>query len=119
LREVFKYFTKLLTKTRGKKNERGTSAPMPPAALDVIFRAMKGLRVYQPAGFKGVPDARDENAEIAPEEATTATTRRDETISWDWNQKAADWVDASTGECLSGYEPEERFRALVGALSPP
>jgi hypothetical protein len=108
LREMFKYFTKLLAKRKH----------VPPAALDVIFRAMKCRRVYQPAGFIVASKTPDENADIDPVEATAATSRQGETLLWEWNQGAADWVDDSTGECLTGYEPGEKFRAFVAEMVP-
>jgi hypothetical protein len=120
LREVFKYFTKLLAKTRTAGSDTKRSAPVAPAALDVIFRSMKGLRVYQPVGFKVAADAPDEAAdEIAPELATSAVSRAGERVTWQWSQQATDWVDGETGECLTGYEPIEAFRKLVTALEGP
>jgi hypothetical protein len=118
LREVLKYFTKLLTKTRGPANTDGRSAPISPAALDVIFRAMKGQRVYQPVGFTIAKAIPDEGAEaIEPVEATDAPSRGDETVQWQWSQRLHDWVDPSTGELLTGYEPTENFRRLVDRFS--
>ena len=102
--EVFKYFTKMVAKTR----------IVPPAILAVIFQSMKGHRVYQPVGFTIPRNVSDESAEsIAPVKATEAPTRPGERISWEWCQSLADWVDLATGECLTGYEPEEAFRLLV------
>jgi hypothetical protein len=46
LRELFKYFTKLVANRK----------LMPAKALDVIFRAMRGRRVYQPVGFTVATD---------------------------------------------------------------
>jgi hypothetical protein len=115
VRELFKYFTKLLAKKR-RGDGSMVSVPVPPAALDVIFQAMQGRRVYQPAGFTVVSETPDENAEIAPEEATSAITRADETLTWEWCQGAADWVDDSTGECLTGYDPAERFKEFVSSM---
>ena len=102
--EIFKYFTKMVAKTR----------IVPPAILDVIFQSMKGHRVYQPVGFTIPRNISDESSEaIAPINATEAPTRPGERISWEWCQSLADWVDLETGECLTGYEPEEAFRRLV------
>lgn len=85
-----------------------------PSALDVIFQSMKGHRVYQPVGFTIPREVPDESAEsIAPVDATEASTRRGERITWEWCQSVHDWVDPETGECLTGYEPERAFRQLV------
>lgn len=116
LREIFKYFTKLVT--RKKVNGSAVSHrryPIPPDKLDVIFRAMQGRRVYQPVGFVVASDAPDENADtVEPELATRAPTL--ETIQWEWSQRCTDWVDRATGECLTGYEPAEKFRRFVDRI---
>jgi hypothetical protein len=105
LRELFKYFTKLVAKRRF----------MPAKALDVIFRAMRGRRVYQPVGFTVATDDDDEG-ELAPDKGTPATSRPGEDVRWEWSQEASDWVDTDTGECLTGYEPAQKFRELVESV---
>jgi hypothetical protein len=116
LKELFKYFTKLVTRQKTKGNAvTDTRQPMPVAALDVIFRAIAGRRTYQPVGFVVAADAPDEHADtIEPVQATTARTA--ETIQWEWSQRATDWVDARTGECLTGYEPGARFERFVSRI---
>lgn len=93
---------------------RGRVAP--PGALDVIFRAMKGRRVYQPMGFRAARPVPDEDGEIAPVAATPALDRLNELIEWDWIQAAHDWVDYGTGEVLTGYEPSNEYRRLVAEI---
>jgi hypothetical protein len=120
LREVFKYFTKLMAKQRGKADAQGKSAPVDPRALDVIFTAMRRQRVYQPVGFTVAKDAPDENSEnIEPVTATAAFTRPGEKILWTWAQACSDWVDSRTGECLTGYEPAVKFARFVEKLGAP
>lgn len=98
LKELFKYFTKLSTNTSPTERRR-----IPPVALDVIFHAMRGKRVYQSMGFT-LPrsdELRDEGAmETAP--TTQALSRRGEYIRWEWSQHLADWLDFSTGDLLTG-----------------
>lgn len=75
---------------------------------------MKGHRVYQPVGFIVPPTVPDEADEILePVDATEAPARREEHIVWDWCQRLTDWIDLETGACLTGYEPDEKFRRLV------
>lgn len=105
--ELFKYFTKLVTKSKF----------IAPSALDTIFRAMKGRRVFQPVGFTR-PKTDDEEGEIDLDRGTPAPTRRDETIAWTWCQRSNDWVDKTTGDCLTGYEPSKGFRAFVDSVCP-
>ena len=107
VREVFKYFTKLVAHTR----------MVDPKALDVIFQSMKGHRVYQPVGFTvsaALPD--DDEATLIPIESTDATIRAAESVKWEWLQGAADWVDLETGLCLTGYTPDDAFRELVEGM---
>jgi hypothetical protein len=107
LRELFKYFTKLVTKSR----------MMPPAALDVIFRAMRGRRVYQPVGFTLPAELPDDEGELPTDAGTAAISRPAEQILWTWEQGASDWIDRESGECLTGYQPSEKFRQLVESIS--
>jgi hypothetical protein len=102
--ELFKYFTKLLTKGADAR----TIAP--PQALDVIFIAFRKRRVFQPMGFKAaVPIALDDNAEIGSSGDTNARKRIGERIRWEWLQSMHDWVDLSSGDLLTSYEPSASF----------
>ena len=115
LRELFKYFTKLLAKTRQRIGDTLRSVSVPAAALDIIFRSMRGRRVYQPVGFR--VSAPDDEAEDIGEDATTPAIRRDR-ATWSWSQAVTDWVDVTTGECLTGYEPSPGFTRLVDSFRP-
>ena len=109
--ELFKYFTKVVTSRRD-----GRRRMVPPSALDVIFRAMRGRRVWQTIGCKLPKEEESIEAERLDVEASAAVSRLDDTVFWQWDQSAADWIDAESGECLSGYEPSERFRAFVESI---
>lgn len=113
LMEVFKYFTKLTAPATTKQGRR----IMPLAALDVIFRAMKGRRVWQPVGFRLPKEVAEsiEGEELILS-GTPAFKRQEERILWSWEPDLADWVDRETGESLAEYEPGERFRAFVGNI---
>lgn len=116
LMEVFKYFTKLTTKAT-----TGERRITPPEALDVIFRAMRGRRVWQPVGFtlKADEDAQIEGDELEVK-GSPAFKRSAERVLWEWEQDLADWVDLRTGEALSEYQPPEKLRAFVEqGASPP
>lgn len=105
VRELFKYFTKLST---GKK-------PMPAFALTTIFSAMRGLRVFQPIGFKA-SKALDEEAPIGEDETTWAPNPDRGMAAHEWSQARGDWFDATTGAALSGYTPSEKFRRFAESL---
>lgn len=96
-KELFKYFTKLVTKASD-----GAATPMPVVALDVIFTAMQGRRVYQPVGFSvtALPGQAEE-APIGLAGRTEAPSRIGDSIEWSWSQLLADWVDFRTGDFLT------------------
>jgi hypothetical protein len=113
LKEFFKYFTKLMPARSASGLPR---TPIPPGALNEIFLAMKGRRVYQPMGFRlppAVPDDGDEDLDTKG--GAAAIKRLGEVIVWDWTQQLHDWVDFESGELLTGYEPSP---AVVGWYMP-
>jgi hypothetical protein len=113
LKELFKYFTKIIAKRPGTFSR----AVAPAVALDVIFSAFKGRRVYQPMGFKCITQVKqDEDGEVGTSEATPAHKRLGEFIQWEWAQELHDWIDFSTGEVLTGYEPTEQFKELIRGI---
>ena len=105
IRELLKYFTKLVDK----------NGHVSPVHLDVMFRAMHRRRVFQPIGFRVLNEQDDEGFDEL-EQTTEAITRPDEHIVWTWSQDLHDWVDESTGDVLTGFEPSDRDRAFVGQL---
>ena len=108
--EIFKYATKLLTWDR---------KVVPLSSLDVIYTALRGLRLWQPVGVTALTDeaAGDDTADMDQTEATPATSRPTENIVWCWSQAVTDWVDGATGECLTGYTPDEKRRAFLETLA--
>jgi hypothetical protein len=95
----FKYATK---PTSERREDDGSPGVVPARALDVIYTALRGLHLLQPVGIRS---ARRDDADILEIPAgTPATTRVGETIYWQWDQQCRDWVDSTTGECLSGYQ---------------
>lgn len=99
--ELFKYATKLVA-----KGPDGSKRFISCERLDVIFRALRGRRTYQPYGFKvdtNVEDVTDVESKV---EAFKEVQRR---ILWLWDQEMVDWIDHETGECLTGdFEPQTR-----------
>jgi hypothetical protein len=99
--ELFKYFTKVISKTT---TDGKSDYSINLAALDTIFRAMKGKRTFQPSGcIKTVSeDVEPEQAELAPSDLEAC---------WSWLE--TDWIDKETGELLSGYEPSEAIKNIT------
>lgn len=104
--ELFKYFTKLLAKGSKSGGPPG-SRIVPPGALDTIFQAMRGLRVFQPMGIKKdiAEDIEDIQAEVF--EALDP----DQVKTWRW--QTHDWIDQETGEVLADYSPSEGISQLI------
>lgn len=105
LTELFKYFSKLTAKTESGGREYVGVEP-----LDVMFRAMRGVRVYQAYGFKTTTDA---NTVEELDAATVAISREAEDAVWLWDDGMADWVDVETGECLTGHVPDRASSRFV------
>jgi DNA-damage-inducible protein D len=97
--ELFKYFSKIVTKT-----EKGFTTFVEP--LDVIFTAMRGLRVFQPIGLK--KDVSEDIEDIITEEISGI---EEKFVDWKWFKH--DWVDKSTGEVLTGYIPSDNMNRLI------
>jgi Replication protein len=90
--ELFKYFTKVVQDGR-----------LYPYALDISFRAMRKLRVYQPFGIRKVSE---EVEDIISEQYDHLM---DDEIIWVWrdDHQSGDWYSRHTGEALTEYKPNE------------
>jgi hypothetical protein len=95
--ELFKYATKLMTAS-GNGDKRFVS----PEHLDVIFRAFRYRRTYQPYGFNVSADVEEVTL---LDSSVPAFSRVAERVLWMWDQDMADWVDHLTGECMTGNTP--------------
>ena len=107
--ELFKYFTKVLTKTTNEKNEKKYS--ICPQVLDTIFKSIKGIRTFQTFGFTLEKSDEPEIENIEKDEKMVAFL--DRTV-YGWLQEFSDWVDVKTGEVLTGYEPTAKMLKLTG-----
>lgn len=97
--ELFKYFTKVLTKT--PDGETAIYAD----AMDIIFNAVSGMRIFQPFGFKA--------AKEMTEAGTFEINQADVNQVFEWQDEIHDWVDTETGELLTDYTPGDKFRKVV------
>jgi hypothetical protein len=107
--ELFKYFTKVVSKTKSK-SKNGTNSSdyrIHLAALDQMFVAMRGVRTFQPCGvIKAVSE------EIEPEQALESG--RLEVNTWKWLNH--DWVNADTAAALTGYVPAPGIQDIANHL---
>jgi Replication protein len=97
--ELFKYFTKLLTKT----------GQFLPVHMDVIFRAMKGKRVYQP--FGGITKVSED---VDAKYAVTCDWKEPQSEIWVYENADiySDWYNSS-GEALAEVIHEDVTMRLV------
>lgn len=95
LKELFKYFTKLTTPDKKLYDLQ---------RMDVIFRALRGKRTYQP--FGGIAIVSEEIEGIRTEELDFLSEQEQV-----WNWHVNDWIN-DAGEALTGYQPNEAFRQL-------
>lgn len=85
--ELFKYSTKLTGKAKNN-----------PEALDIIFKALYGKRVFQPIGLKKVAVTED----IDEIQAQTIEDLKSAIDVWLWEHELKDWLNSS-GEFLTEY----------------
>jgi hypothetical protein len=96
--EIVKYGSKIFTepdvnnkaKAKGKHN-------IHVAALDNIFRTMKGLRIFERFGFNLLKEKDDGNANAR------IVREYDE---WIFDHKNFDWLNTETEQTLSEYKPQ-------------
>ena len=109
--ELFKYVTKLCAKVEGKQ-----TTP-PPAVLDTIFKALKGLRTIQAMGFKVAAVAEsvlDADGTLELDASTPAPLAKLEPTDWEWlGGSVQDWVNLQTGEVLADHTPTAAHLELL------
>jgi plasmid rolling circle replication initiator protein Rep len=95
--ELCKYFTKIITKDNDYN----------PKAQDIIFRAMKGKRTFQPIGIK--KDVSEDIEEIQSQEMDFKPPMNE---VWVYEKEVFDWVSAQ-GETLTEYEPTKEDLKVI------
>lgn len=113
-KELFKYFTKILA-SGGSRVNMGNGRVMIKKRvvyaepLDLIFQAMRGKRVFQPMGIE--KEVSEDIEELQSEELDESR----EFTMWKWNN-SGDWIDETTGECLTGYNKSEAVEELAQSV---
>lgn len=98
--ELFKYATKPVSSKRS-----GERQSVPLHALDTIYRSLYRKNVITKVGFKVEKEIDVEELEDLRGGVAFKSIETD--IIWEWEQACSDWIDKSTGEVLSGYNPDE------------
>jgi hypothetical protein len=107
VRELFKYFTKVVSKSKSKTPGGAITYGIHLAALDTMFLALRAIRTFQPCGvIKAVSE------EVEPTQAMDSG--RDETHFWKWLKN--DWVNVETEQFLTGYKPEHQVQEIEKRL---
>lgn len=99
LKEIFKYFTKLLNNKK-----------FYPQAQDIMFQAMKGMRVIQP--FGNIKKVTEEIETLRAEKIEDLSSQENATYKYQEGKTFADWIDLTTGEMLTGYCPSEEVKKM-------
>ncbi len=114
VRELFKYFTKLVSTQKGKRDSEGKitqTREINLSALDIIFTACKGRRTFQGFGIKLPKKVKGEKAEASDTDEPVEKPMAD--LLYSWNREMSDWVEPTTGEILTGYKPSEAMREVL------
>lgn len=106
-KELFKYFTKIVTKSGKGEEKRITGIHTP--SLDTIFLAVRNLRTFQPMGIKKVVE------DIEEIQAVEDETRRPQNAIYEWLNN--DWCDTTTGEMLTNYIPSDAVKAIIDNIA--
>lgn len=97
--ETIKYGTKIFTDPDGKKKPKGANKKngmIYVSAMDNIFAAMQGLRVFDRFGFNLPKSQKPDGASL------TVLTEYDK---WEFIPERGNWINNETGRPLTGYIP--------------
>lgn len=95
--ELCKYFTKIIAKDNDYN----------PKALDIMFRAVKGKRTFQPIGIK-----KDISEDIEDIQGQEIDFKPPQQQIWVYENDVYDWVTAD-GELLSEYTPTKEDLKMI------
>jgi hypothetical protein len=102
--EVVKYATKVFTEGEDPSEpHKKPSTEIYSAAMDNIFAAMKGCRIFERFGFN------------LPKEETRNSKKSvllKESIMWSFDSKSYDWINTEK-DCLTGYSPRAGLLDLL------
>lgn len=102
--EIIKYSSKIFTEPDIKKKGKSSSYQIYVSALDTIFKAMKGKRIFDRFGFNI-----EKKTVIEINEPQPVTDYK----QWEFNPKLSDWQNVATDEVLTGYKPDHHLTAIL------
>lgn len=124
MKEILKYFTKFfdkkyrtVTTRKGKVKRVCYKKEINIHRLDVMLNSLDGLRLFNAFGIKKILEDKDEqifdNLESQHYEELEA-----QVTQWFWQDVQSDWVDITTGECLSGNTRSEAEQEMCDSIRP-
>jgi hypothetical protein len=109
-KELFKYFTKLTSKT-GDKYKNGSKLIDEwafPEAIDLIFQAIANLRIIQPMGGIKLVKKAEEVDELQSIELDETVEITEGITLYTWYND--NWVDFTTGEQFTSFKPPKNLQ---------
>lgn len=108
--EIIKYGSKIFTEPDlDKKSKTGTPTQIYLAALETIFTAMKGVRIFDRFGFN-IGRRKSEVSGAQLFNAKLAAVYEE----FEYDPVKSDWVNVANDEVLSGYKMPTQLEALLG-----
>jgi plasmid rolling circle replication initiator protein Rep len=107
--EIIKYGSKIFTEPDlDKKSESGMPSQIYLAALETIFSAMKGVRIFERFGFNNGQETDEiENNLLSKTKLVT------DYKEFEFDPAKSDWVNTCNDEVLSGYDIPIKLSALL------
>ncbi|MFN3405632.1 MAG: protein rep [Cytophagaceae bacterium] len=103
--EIVKYGSKIFTEPDvNKKSKQKGSRNIHVSALDNIFEAMKGCRIFERFGFNLPETARKKAGKF---------TKLSQYQKWYYDPKKNDWINSESEQALSGYIPPHDLVSLL------
>lgn len=102
-KEMFKYFTKIVS-TSGKEKRIFVDS------LHTIFKALKGTRTFQSIGFKLPKEEQLKDKDFELELELEAEYQGEQEEKYIWVQQQADWASNVTGVLLSDNKIDKTLR---------
>lgn len=103
--ELIKYGSKIFTESDLEKKAKSKISPyVYVSALDNIFSALEGRRIFERFGFN-LP-ARDEGN-------PGSTRLLTQFESWSFSPIFSDWLNSETGELLTGYQMKSELKSIL------
>ena len=113
--ELFKYTTKLVTKSDVIREGGKAEININPEALDIIFKALYRVRTFQPLGRASKLPVSEDVEEIQAELFDDLGMMTVDV--WNWVQPISDWV-SDDGECLTECEAHKKYKVTRQGIKP-